>query len=123
MLIGRRIVTVVGPGYRLTGGRGLDTSHGAGRLITTADGSITITIGPGHRTAITFANAVGGGPRWWRSYSTSHSATTSAGIRCRTIKEIRIRVTIVVTIVIGIEMVMEETAGAMVDTITVIPVV
>lgn len=47
---------------------------------------------------------------------------TSAGIPCRTIKEIRIRVTIVATIVIGIEigMVMDETAGAMVDIITAI---
>lgn len=101
-------------------GRGSDTSHGDGRLITTAVGSITITTGPGHHAAITFASAVGGGPRWWRS--TSHSAMTSAGIPCRTIKEIRIRVTIVATIVIGIEigMVMDETAGAMVDIITAI---
>jgi hypothetical protein len=122
-LIGRRIVSAVGPGCRLTAGRGLDTSPGDGRLITTAVGSITTTTGPGRRAAITFASAVGGGPRWWRS--TSHSATTSAGIRCRTIKEIRIRVTIAVTIVIdtGIGMVIDETAGGTVDMITAIPVV
>ena len=102
-LIGRHIATVAGRGVRLMAGRGLDTSPGDGRLITTAVGSITITTGPGRRAANTFASAVGGGPRSWRS--TSRSATTSAGIRCRTIKGIRIRVTIVVTIVIviGIE--------------------
>ena len=93
----------IGRGFRLMAGRGLATSHLDGRLITTGVGSITITTGPGRHAANMFAGAVGGGPRWWRS--TSRSATTSAGIRCRTTKEIHIRVTIVVTIVIEIEIV------------------
>lgn len=98
-------------------GRGSGTSPGDGRLITTAVGSMSITTGPGRRATDTLVTAVGGGPRSWRS--TSHSETTSAGIRCPTIKGIRIRVTIVVTIVIvvGIEMV---TVVATVDIITAI---
>ena len=120
MLIGRHIATVAGRGVHLTAGRGSDTSPGDGRLITTAVGSMSITTGPGRRATDTLVTAVGGGPRSWPS--TSLSEATSAGIRCRTIKGIRIHVTIVVTIVIVIEIVMVMVA-AMVDTITEIRVV
>jgi hypothetical protein len=76
---------------------------------------MSITTGPGRRATDTLVTAVGGGPRSWPS--TSLSAATSAGIRCRTTRGIRIRVTIVV---IMIEMV---TVAAMVDIITAIRVV
>ena len=83
-------------------GRGLDTSRGAGRLITTVAGSITIITGPGSRAASFNGDVVGGGPRWSRSWSTSHSATTSAGIRCLITTGILIQIAIVTTIVIAI---------------------
>ena len=67
---------VIGPGVRLTDGRGLVTSRGVGRLITTAAGSTTTTIGPGVRTVSTIAIVAGGVPRLSRSISllgiTSH---------------------------------------------------
>ncbi len=79
--IGRRIVTDSGPGVRLMDGRGLVTSHGVGRLITTAAGFITTVTGPGVRAACFIAIAVGGVRHWSRFRSTFHSATTSAGTR------------------------------------------
>lgn len=92
----------IGRGVRLMAGRGLDTSRGGGRLITTVAGSITITTGPGYRAASFNGGAVGGGPRSSRSWSTSHSATTFAGIHCRITTGIHIQIAIVTTIVIAI---------------------
>src|SRR6266436_455480 len=63
MTIGRRIVTEAGYGFHLMDGPGLVMSHGAGRLITMAAGSITTTIGPGARTVNSTGIAVGGGRR------------------------------------------------------------
>src|ERR1043166_9044819 len=79
--IGRRIVTEIGPGVRRMVGRGLDMSHGDGRLITTAAGFTTMVTGPGVRAANSIDIAVGGVRRWLHSFLTSHLAITSAGIR------------------------------------------
>ena len=81
-----------GHGARHTAGPGWDRSHGVGRLITTVDGSITTTIGPGVRASA--INAVGGDRRWWLfSRSTSTLVQRSAGIRFLTINAIRAPVT------------------------------
>ena len=58
--IGRRIVTAAGSGLRLMGGPGSAMSPGAGRLITTAAGCITTTIGFGARAVSITGIAVGG---------------------------------------------------------------
>lgn len=68
---------------------------GVGRLITTAVGFITMVTGPGVRVASFTETEVGGVQRSLLSCSTFLLATTFAGIRCRTTKEIRIRVAIV----------------------------
>src|SRR5205807_926839 len=79
-----------GSGARLMGGRGPATNPGAGRLITTVVGSTTTTSGRGVRTARSDDIAVGGVPRWWRSFqSTSISDRNTAGIRCTIISATR----------------------------------
>src|SRR5690348_4352184 len=80
-------------------GRGSDTNRGVGRRITTVVGFSTATVGCGCRAAITTRSAVGGGPRWSRLWvSVFHSATISAGIRCRITSAIHTRDSIDVTI-------------------------
>ena len=97
-LTGRLTVTDIGRGVRPTVGRGSDMSHGDGRRITMAVGSITTIIGPGLRAACSLrGSAIGGDRRWSRS--TSHSATTSAGIHCRITRGIRTQLTTVTMIV------------------------
>ena len=110
--IGRRIVMDIGRGVRLTVGRGSATSHGVGLHITTAAGFITATIGRGCRAAGSIETAVGGDRPSLRS--TSHSATTSAGTRCRTTIAIHTRAITVTTIVdqITVAAVMEITVVA-----------
>ena len=57
-----------------------------------AAGSITTVRGRGCRAVSTTGSEAGGGPRSSpSSISTSHSATTSVGIRCRTTSAIHIR--------------------------------
>ena len=92
---GRRIVMATGPGVRLTAGRGLDMNRGVGRRITTVVGFITMASGHGVREVSFTGTAVGGVRRSSRSYSTFHSATTFAGIRCRITRGIHVRVTTV----------------------------
>ena len=88
----------IGRGARLTVGRGSATNRGAGLRITTAAGFITTTTGPGCHAAGSIETAVGGDRR--SLHSTSHSATTSAGIRCRITTAIRTRA-ITVTMIAG----------------------
>ena len=79
MLIGLLIATVIGCGVRPTVGLGLVMNRGAGRRITTDDGSITTIAGLGVRAVATTTIEVGGAQR--SSPSISHSATITAGIR------------------------------------------
>jgi len=72
-------------------------NRGAGRRITTDVGSTTTIRGHGVRVVNFIASAVGGGPLWWRLYSTYRSETMSAGIRCRITSAIRTRGIIVMT--------------------------
>src|SRR5437868_10220676 len=96
---GRLIVTETGSGVRRMAGRGLVTSLGAGRLITTAVGSTSTITGRGVRAAGFITIAVGGDRRSSRlCRSTSRSQTLSAGIRSRITSAIRTRITIVTVI-------------------------
>lgn len=106
----------IGRGVRLTVGRGSATNRGVGLRITTAAGFITTTTGPGCHAAGSIETAVGGDPHWL--HSTSRSATTSAGTRCRTTTAIHTRA-ITVTMIAGqitaaavMEITVEEAAVA-----------
>src|SRR2546422_5899172 len=90
---GRLIATGTGRGARHTAGPGWDRSHGVGRLITTAAGSITTTIGAGVRASAINIGAGGDRRSWLFSRSTSTLVQRSAGTRFRTISAIRAPVT------------------------------
>ena len=64
MPIGRRIVTVIGVGFRLTVGLGLMTKIGVGRHIITDVGFITTVIGFGRLTDCIANDEVGGDLHW-----------------------------------------------------------
>ena len=106
---GRHIATVIGPGVRLTVGRGLVTSRGAGRRITTVVGFTTTITGRGARAASFTKSEVGGARRWSRLSSTSRLVITCAGIRWTITSEIRIRDAIATTIVTGIRVMVDQT--------------
>ncbi len=107
-----------GPGVRLMVGRGLAMSPGAGRLITSAAGSITTTTGPGCRAANFIGSGVGGVRRWW--LLTFHSATISAGIRCRITNTIPTHVVIDTTTAIVIAIAIRATGIHMIGDATAI---
>ena len=103
----------IGRGVRRMAGRGSATNHGVGLHITTVAGFITTTTGHGCRAVGSIENAVGGDRHWL--LSTSHSATTSAGTRCRTTTAIHTRVITVTTIAVmaaAMEITVEAEAAA-----------
>ena len=102
-MIGHRTVMVIGRGVRRMAGRGLDMNPGVGRLTTMVVGFITTAIGPGVREVSFTGIAVGGVRHSSHSYSTFHSATTFAGIRCRITREIHVRdIIVTIAVIIGI---------------------
>jgi len=80
-------------------------NHGDGLLITTADGCITTTTGPGRREVNTIASAVGGGPRSSLLSSTFLLAIRSVGILFR----ITIAIHVLATIATGTIEIVETT--------------
>src|SRR4051794_15791949 len=80
MTTGRRIATDIGSGVRLTDGPGSATSHGAGRLIITVAGSVTTTVGAGHRVATATIIIEHGGVLRSSSSSMSRPLTASASV-------------------------------------------
>jgi hypothetical protein len=95
-LIGRRIVTDNGAGFRLLAGHGSMTSRGAGRLIITDAGFMTVA-GIGRRIRRNEPGAAGGDRLWLLSII---SPATFVGILCRIIAATIIIITIITRLIL-----------------------